>query len=140
MTNLKHTPKTRAIVTAAEPAAARKAKKVGAVDEVAGKTRSEAPAKKVPKASAKATPAKSAAEPKLVRDSFTIPKSEYTVLESLKLRAANLARPTKKSEVLRAGIGALSAMSDKAFLAALGAVPSLKTGRPKGVASVSTEK
>jgi hypothetical protein len=68
---------------------------------------------------------------KLVRDSFTIPKSEYLVLESLKLRAATLARPAKKSEVLRAGIGALSAMGDKAFLAALGRVPSLKTGRPK---------
>jgi hypothetical protein len=68
---------------------------------------------------------------KLVRDSFTIPKSEYLVLESLKLRAATLARPAKKSEVLRAGIGALNAMGDRAFLAALGRVPSLKTGRPK---------
>ena len=68
---------------------------------------------------------------KLVRDSFTIPKSEYQVLESLKLRAATLARPAKKSEVLRAGIAALNAMGDRAFLAALGRVPSLKTGRPK---------
>lgn len=68
---------------------------------------------------------------KLVRDSFTIPQSEYLVLESLKLRAATLARPAKKSELLRAGIGALNAMGDKAFLAALGRVPSLKTGRPK---------
>jgi hypothetical protein len=70
---------------------------------------------------------------KLVRDSFTIPKSEYAVLESLKLRAAKLARPSKKSELLRAGICALRGMSDRDFLAALGAVPSLKTGRPKGV-------
>ena len=67
---------------------------------------------------------------KLVRDSFTIPKSEYAVLESLKLRAAKLARPTKKSEVLRAGIAALNAMTDKAFLATLQTVPSIKTGRP----------
>ncbi len=69
---------------------------------------------------------------KLVRDSFTIPKSEYVVLEALKLRAARLARPTKKSELLRAGIAALNAMSDKAYLAAIGAIPSIKTGRPKG--------
>ena len=69
---------------------------------------------------------------KLVRDSFTIPKVEYAVLESLKLRAANLARPTKKSELLRAGISALNAMSDKAFLAVVNGVPSLKTGRPSG--------
>ena len=69
---------------------------------------------------------------KLVRDSFTIPKAEYAVLESLKVRAANLARPVKKSELLRAGISALNAMSDKAFLAAMNGVPSLKTGRPSG--------
>ena len=68
---------------------------------------------------------------KLVRDSFTIPKAEYAVLEALKVRAADLKRPTKKSELLRAGVAALNAMGDKAFLAALSTVPSLKTGRPK---------
>jgi hypothetical protein len=72
---------------------------------------------------------------KLVRDSFTIPKVEYVVLESLKMRAAKLGRPSKKSEVLRAGVRALSLMSDKALLSALSAVPSLKTGRPKGEAT-----
>ena len=73
-----------------------------------------------------------AAKPKhkLVRDSFTIPKSEHAVLDALKQRAARLTRPAKKSEILRAGIGALNAMPDKAFLAALGTIPSLKTGRP----------
>jgi hypothetical protein len=71
-------------------------------------------------------------KPKLVRDSFTIPKSEYVVLDGLKVRAANLARHVKKSELLRAGIASLNVMSDKAFLAALNGVPSLKTGRPKG--------
>ena len=78
-----------------------------------------------------APPQATKSKPRLVRDSFTIPKSEYAVLEALKLRAANLTRPTKKSELLRAGIGALAAMPDKAFLAALNSVPSLKTGRPK---------
>jgi hypothetical protein len=84
--------------------------------------------------------APSAAKTKLVRDSFTIPKSEYAVLEALKLRAATLARPSKKSEVLRAGIVVLTAMSDKAFVAALNAVPSLKTGRPKGTAPEAAAK
>lgn len=86
-------------------------------------------AKPVPAASTPADPA-AHAKTKLVRDSFTIPKTEYLVLESLKLRAATLARPVKKSELLRAGIKALQAMSDRALLAALGGVPSLKTGRP----------
>ena len=69
-------------------------------------------------------------KPKLVRDSFTIPKLEYTVLDELKARSNQLASPAKKSELLRAGIKALAAMSDAALLAALKAVPAIKTGRP----------
>ena len=69
-------------------------------------------------------------KPKLVRDSFTIPKIEYLVLEALKLRATKLTRSVKKSELLRAGIKALAALSDAAFLSALEKVPAIKTGRP----------
>ena len=69
-------------------------------------------------------------KPKLVRDSFTIPKAEYLVLDALKQRAANLTRPAKKSELLRAGIKALAALTDAAFLMALEQVPAIKTGRP----------
>jgi hypothetical protein len=67
---------------------------------------------------------------KLVRDSFTIPKPEYLILDNLKLRAADLKHPAKKSELLRAGIKALAAMTDAQLLLALKAVPMLKTGRP----------
>jgi hypothetical protein len=74
-------------------------------------------------------------KPKMVRDSFTIPKAEYLVLEELKLRAIKLARPIKKGELLRAGIKALAAMQDNAFLSALNAVPILKTGRPNSTTS-----
>jgi hypothetical protein len=71
-------------------------------------------------------------KPKLVRDSFTIPKDEYLALQKLKDRAIGLAKPAKKSELLRGGLLALANMSDAAFLATLAAVPALKTGRPKG--------
>jgi hypothetical protein len=67
---------------------------------------------------------------KLVRDSFTIPKPEYLILDNLKLRAADLKHPIKKSELLRAGIKALAAMTDAQLLHAIKAVPALKTGRP----------
>lgn len=70
-------------------------------------------------------------KPKLVRDSFTIPKSEYLALDELKARSIDLARPTKKSELLRAGLMALKRMSNSEFLAALAQVPPIKTGRPK---------
>ena len=69
-------------------------------------------------------------KPKMVRDSFTIPKAEYIVLDDLKQRANKLTRPAKKSELLRAGIKALAALSDAAFLTALARVPAIKTGRP----------
>ena len=69
-------------------------------------------------------------KPKMVRDSFTIPKMEYAVLETMKERSAKLLSPAKKTELFRAGIKALAALPDAAFLAAIQAVPSLKTGRP----------
>lgn len=83
---------------------------------------------KVPTKAAKASKPK---KPKLVRDSFTIPKAEYEALAALKQRALKLAQPVKKSELLRAGIKALSGQSDAAFLSSLKAVPAIKTGRPK---------
>lgn len=92
-------------------------------------------AAKVPKASKPAVVESSAApvklKQKLVRDGFTMPKNEYAVLDELKQRAVVLQRPVKKGEILRAGIAALKAMSDDAYLAALNTVPTLKTGRPK---------
>ena len=67
---------------------------------------------------------------KPVRDSFTFPHAEYAAIEQLKQRSARLGERAKKSELLRAGIKALSAMSDAGLAAALNAVPTLKTGRP----------
>lgn len=68
---------------------------------------------------------------KLVRDSFTMPKLEYAQITGVKQRAAKLGRPTKKSEVLRAAVALLNTLPDTALLAALQALPSIKTGRPK---------
>ena len=47
-------------------------------------------------------------------------------------RLAKLGRISKKSEVLRAGLKVLAALSDASLTRALDAVPSIKTGRPKG--------
>lgn len=81
-------------------------------------------------AAAKGPEPKPVKKPKLVRDSFTIPKIEYEVLEKLKKRVASLQRPVKKSELLRAGIAALDRMEADELLAALNAIPAIKTGRP----------
>ena len=98
-----------------------------------------APKKAKPPASASASdvaPDRSARvvklhKPKLVRDSFTMPKDEYQVIEALKQRALGLGKHVRKSELLRAGIRALAAMNDRALLKAVDAIPTLKTGRPK---------
>jgi len=104
------------------------AKKAKAASGAAVKTSTRSAAG--PAGPAPAKPAK-AHKAKLVRDSFTIPKDEYVVLAALKSRALGLGQHVRKSELLRAGIQALAGLDDGAFLKAVGAVPTLKTGRPK---------
>ncbi len=106
------------------------AKKRTPVKSVTKKTVAKRPLAKVPAIPKVAEKSVKAKKPKLVRDSFTIPKTEFAVLEELKLRAAKLARPVKKSELIRAGIKAVAALSNAAFLTALNQVPTIKTGRP----------
>lgn len=67
---------------------------------------------------------------KLVRDSLSIPKEEYEVIAVLKVRAGKLGHAAKKTEIIRAGLKAIAALSDQALLKALKSVPSIKTGRP----------
>ncbi|MDO9405848.1 MAG: hypothetical protein Q7T87_17595 [Polaromonas sp.] len=111
---------------AAKPVAAPKPSGKAAVKPVV-----KTPAKPASKdSSAKTAAAPKAKKAKLVRDSFTIPKAEYVVLDALKQRAGKLTRSVKKSELLRAGIKVLASLSDAAFLTALGNVPAVKTGRP----------
>jgi len=103
-------------------------------------TKAKTVAKPVPKAEAKATMVPDVKlkadkllkdkKPKLVRDSFTIPKLEYLILDQLKQRSGTLGTFAKKSELIRAGIKALAEMPDASFLAAVRAVPTIKTGRP----------
>jgi len=89
----------------------------------------EAPQPAAPVEAPKAPPA--AVKHKLIRDSFTFPENEYAQIEALKHKALSLAHHAKKSEILRAGIAALSALPDEALVAALKAVLPLKPGRPK---------
>lgn len=80
----------------------------------------------------KTKPAKVEKIPKLKmeRDSFTMPKVEYAQFSVLKERLIKLGQPAKKSELLRAGIMQLTAMTDAALKAAMTKVPTIKTGRP----------
>jgi hypothetical protein len=68
---------------------------------------------------------------KLVRDSFTMPQVDFDLIAAMKARALKFGRPTKKSELLRAGLQVLAALNDAQLSAALAALPPLKPGRPK---------
>ena len=67
---------------------------------------------------------------KLVRDSFTFPAADYARIGILKQRALKAGHEVKKSELLRAGLIALCALSDATLLKALSAIAKLKPGRP----------
>jgi hypothetical protein len=71
------------------------------------------------------------ARPKLVRDSFTMPESDFGLIEMLKARALVAQRAAKKSELLRAGLQVLAALEVQALVAALEKLEPVKTGRPK---------
>ena len=67
---------------------------------------------------------------RMERDSFTMPKDEYAQLTLLKARLTSMGQPAKKSELLRAGIKLLAAMSDNTLKTTLAKIPVIKTGRP----------
>lgn len=67
---------------------------------------------------------------KVIRDSFSIPKAELAQFNEMKKRAMGMGVSVKKSELIRAGLQALTSMSDAGFKKALASVPTIKTGRP----------
>jgi hypothetical protein len=68
---------------------------------------------------------------KLIRDSFTMPEADFALIDALKTTALEFKRPTKKSELLRAGLQALAKLKPAQLQAALDKLPAIKTGRPK---------
>ena len=85
------------------------------------------------KTAEKSISSKKAPKPKekLVRDSFTMPQEDYALIAGLKNRALMFRRPTKKSELLRAGLHALQALPAATLREALDSLTPLKVGRPK---------
>jgi hypothetical protein len=67
---------------------------------------------------------------KVVRDSFTMPKSDYEKIAALKQKCLDAGVSVKKGEILRAGLLLLEASPSKRLLAAISAVETVKTGRP----------
>ncbi len=123
---------------ARKPAAA-KAVPVEAVNTVAvtAKVR-KAPVNKAPpvavvEAAQEAAPAVKPVKPKkdkLIRDSFTMPESEYAAIAALKKRCLDSGVAAKKSEILRAAIAGMARLYDAEVVAAVQGLAAIKTGRP----------
>lgn len=69
---------------------------------------------------------------KRIRDSFTMPATEYDRIAALKQRCLSLGLRMKKSELLRAGIATLDEMPDQRLKDVVSRVTNAKTGRPAG--------
>jgi hypothetical protein len=67
---------------------------------------------------------------KVVRDSFTMPRADFDIIDRIKLRAIEWKQPVKKSEVLRAALHALEGLSDAKLRALLAGLEPIKKGRP----------
>ena len=82
-----------------------------------------------------ATPAKKAKKSdnkmKVVRDSFSMPKNDYAKIGELKELCLKSGMKVKKSELLRAGLHALSKLNASQLKQALSGLEAIKTGRPK---------
>jgi hypothetical protein len=77
--------------------------------------------------------------PPLKKARLTMPEPDFAGLRWLKERLKMLDRPTRKNELLRAGLKALSALSDEALLLAVTQLPPAKAPKaPKPAKSRRT--
>ena len=68
---------------------------------------------------------------KVVRDSFTMPQSEYQKIAEIKETCLKAGLHVKKSEVLRAGLKALCEKNAAQLKRSLSSLEKIRTGRPK---------
>ena len=71
-------------------------------------------------------------EPKVKRDSFTMPMEDYERIGALQKRCLQAQTRASKSEILRAGLMALSAMTETELAEMVDRLPKVKTGRRPG--------
>ena len=123
-------PAAKAVAKPATKAAAKPAVKK-APKKAASIAPKPAPKPAAPKVAAK--PAAKVVKPKkakMIRDSFTMPEAEYSLIAAVKKRCLALGVSVKKSEVLRAAIIGFVAQTDAAVTAAVKSLAAIKTGRP----------
>lgn len=113
--------------SAAKPAVAKKPVKAAVTKVAAPKAAAKkaAPVKKAKKE------VKKEIKVKVVRDSFTMPQGEYQQIADIKAASLKAGMHVKKSEVLRAGLKVLSALTAAELKILLDSLDKIPTGRPK---------
>ncbi len=99
-------------------------------EPVAKKASIKKPAKESPAVVTEEHDAKPKKE-KLVRDSFTMPESEYQALADVKKECLKAGIAIKKSELLRVSLAGLKLLSVTQIIAARDGLTKIQTGRPK---------
>lgn len=67
---------------------------------------------------------------KVIRDGFTMPAEDYALIAKLRAKSLEAGYEANKSEVLRAGLHALSSLSTTELVQVVEALSKVKTGRP----------
>ena len=95
----------------------------------------KAPKIQTPKASSKvaviASPKPKPLQEKVIRDTFSLPQTDYTLIDALRKRCLKAETSATKSEIIRAGLHALSAMNNQELTQTLKSLQKVKAGRPK---------
>lgn len=71
---------------------------------------------------------------RVVRDSFTLPQSDYDLISLARERCLGQGVNVTKSEVIRAGLQVLRDLGDEELLRVVGGLVKVKTGRKPGAA------
>ncbi len=67
---------------------------------------------------------------RVIRDSFSLPISDYAVISALRERALKAGIHANKSELVRAGLRLLQDLKEADFVVAVQRIEKVKTGRP----------
>jgi hypothetical protein len=70
--------------------------------------------------------------PRVIRDTFSFPEHDYRLIVEIQERCLKSCISVTKSEILRAGLKALSALPDVKLVRAMSTIERIKTGRPSG--------
>lgn len=66
----------------------------------------------------------------VIRDSFTMPQDDYTLIAQVRERALSVGVSVTKAEILRAALKTFSNLKDAELIDTLASLDKVKTGRP----------